>query len=422
MCDNVRGMSTTPTTRPSAEQFSSRHWFVPHAELRARVAALQARMVAADIDAAVVYGNADVLYVSGAVIDGVVVVPAAAEPVVLAKRAAERIEVETCWEVRRSVSTKQLAAHLDELGAARGRVAVALDVVPAATYLKLASALPGATFVNLTHDMRSVRAIKSAWELDNIRTAARQVRDAMVTVARQVVPGHTELDGLRLAEGCLRADGHQGIVRMRRFGGEGGFGTVVAGANAALPGPLDAPLGGTGLYPSVGRGASTRELVAGDLLVLDLMGAANGYLSDCTRVIAVGGIDAIDDDLLEAQAWCVGVLEQVAAAARPGVAPSTLYQLALDLAADGGHAERFMGVAPDQARFVGHGIGMEVDEYPFLARGFDEPLQAGMVFALEPKLVFPGRAAVGIEDSFVVGEDGVEALPALPRDVIDMSA
>lgn len=77
-----------------------------------------------------------------------------------------------------------------------------------------------------------------------------------------------------------------------------------------------------------------------------------------------------------------------------------------------------MGVAPDQARFVGHGIGLEVDEYPFLARGFDDPLEAGMVFALEPKLVFPGRAAVGIEDAFIVTETGVEALPALPREVL----
>ncbi|MCW2960540.1 MAG: prolidase family protein [Thermoleophilia bacterium] len=414
-------MSISPEQQVDAEQFASRHWFVPHGELRARAAALQACLVAADIDAAVLHGNADILYMTGGLVDGVVVVPATGEPRVLARRAAERVAVETCWDVRRAVSTRELAAELEQVGASRGRIAVALDVLPAAQFLKLAAAVPSAELVALTPHIRSVRAIKSAWELDNMRVAAEQVRDAMVTVARQVVPGHTELDGLRLAEGCMRADGHQGIVRMRRFGGEGGFGTVVAGANAALPGPLDAPLGGSGLYPSVGRGASTRELVAGDLLVLDLMGAANGYLSDCTRVVAVGGIGAIDEDLLAAQEWCVGVLEQVAAHAKPGVAPSALYQLALDLAADAGHADRFMGVAPDQARFVGHGIGMEVDEYPFLTHGFDTPLEAGMVFALEPKLVYPGRAAVGIEDSFVVVENGVMALPALPRDVIDMS-
>jgi len=396
-------------------------YLVPHAELRRRVAALQARLAAADIDLALVQTTSDVLYVAGCVLDGWVLVPAGGEPRILARRGADRFEAETCWDVRRAVSNTELVAELEGLGVSRGRIAMALDVVPAADYLKLARALPDAELLDLTHHIRSVRSVKSAWELEHHRAAAEQVKDAMRTVAYQVVPGHTELDAQRLAEGCLRASGHQGPMRMRRFGGEMFFGQVCAAANSALPAALDAPLGGSGLYPSVGKGASLTELRAGDLLVLDLMGCHNGYLSDCTRVVAVGGIDTIPDDLLAAQAWCVGALETIAAAARPGVVPSALYALALELAADAGHAERFMGIAPDQARFVGHGIGLEVDEYPFLARGFDEPLVPGMVFALEPKLVFERRAAVGIEDAFVVTADGVKPLPALPRDVLDLA-
>ena len=402
----------------SPEDLASFDFLVPHDELRRRAAALQARLVDADIDLAILQSNADVGYMAGSILDGWVLVPATGEVRILARRAAARVQAETCWRVDRMVAVKQLVAELGAMGLDRGRIALALDVVPAADYLKLQRGLPDAELVDVTHHLRSVRAVKSDWELDNCRQAAEQVIEAMKTVTYQVVPGHSELDAQRLAEGCLRAAGHQGVMRMRRFGGEMFYGQVCAGANAALPAALDAPLGGSGQYPSVGKGASRRELRAGDLLVLDLMGCHNGYLSDCTRVIAVGGIDAVDEDLLEAQRWCTGVLEQVAAAARPGVAPSELYQLALDLAADAGHADRFMGVAPDQARFVGHGIGMEVDEYPFLARGFDEPLRAGMVFALEPKLVFPGRAAVGIEDAFIVTDTGVEALPALPREVL----
>lgn len=400
------------------EDLATYEFLVPHDELRRRAAALQARLVADDVDLAIVQANADVGYVAGSILDGWVLVPASGELRVLARRAAARVQAETCWPVERMVAVRQLVAELQSMGVARGRLAIALDVVPAADYLKLARALPDATFVDLTHHIRSVRAVKSEWELDNHRRAAVQVQEAMTTVAYQVVPGHSELDAARLAEGCLRAAGHQGVLRMRRFGGEMFYGQVCAGANAALPAALDAPLGGAGQYPTAGKGPSRRELAAGDLLVVDLMGCHNGYLSDCTRVVAVGGAESVDHDLLAAQAWCVDVLEQVSAAARPGVAPSALHELALDLAAEAGHAERFMGVAPDQARFVGHGIGLEVDEYPFLARGFDDPLQPGMVFALEPKLVFPGRAAVGIEDAFVVTETGVEALPALPRDVL----
>lgn len=400
------------------EDLPTARYLVPHEELRRRAAALQARLQEAGIDLALVQANADVGYVAGSILDGWVLVPASGEVRVLARRAAARVQAETCWHVDRMVAVRQLAAELHAMGVARGRIAVALDVVPAADYLKLAAALPEATLVDLTHHLRSVRAIKSEWELEQHRLAALQVKEAMHTVAYQVVPGHTELDAQRLAEGCLRGAGHQGVMRMRRFGGEMFFGQVCAGANAALPAALDAPLGGAGLYPTSGKGASLQELRAGDLLVLDLMGCHNGYLSDCTRVIAVGGIEAVPEDLLVAQAWCVEVLEQVAAAAKPGVAPSALYEQALALAADAGRSAHFMGFAPDQARFVGHGIGLEVDEYPFLARGFDEPLQEGMVFALEPKLVFPGRAAVGIEDAFVVTADGVDALPAQPRDVL----
>ncbi len=411
------------TSAPTEQQIrpddlATRDFLVPHDELRRRAAALQARLAAAGIDLAIAQSNADVGYVAGSILDGWVLVPASGEVRVLARRAAARVQAETCWQVDRMVAVKQLVAELGAMGLDRGRIAIALDVVPTADYLKLAGALPGAEFVDLTHHLRSVRAVKSEWELDHCRRAAEQVKEAMHTVAYQVVPGHTELDAQRLAEGCLRGAGHQGVMRMRRFGGEMFFGQVCAGANAALPAALDAPLGGAGLYPSAGKGASLQQLRAGDLLVLDLMGCHNGYLSDCTRVIAVGGIEAVPEDLLAAQAWCVSVLEHVSDAAQPGVAPSALYALALELAEDAGHAANFMGVAPDQARFVGHGIGLEVDEYPFLARGFDDPLEPGMVFALEPKLVFPGRAAVGIEDAFIVTESGVEALPAMPRDVL----
>ncbi|MEO6867324.1 MAG: aminopeptidase P family N-terminal domain-containing protein, partial [Gaiellales bacterium] len=230
------------------EDLATYAFLVPHDELRRRVTALQARLVAADIDLAIVQANADVGYVAGSILDGWVLVPASGEPKVLARRAAARVQAETCWPVERMVAVKQLVTELHAMGVDRGRIAMALDVVPAADYLKLAGRLPNAELVDLTHHIRSVRAVKSEWELANHRVAAEQVKEAMFTVAYQVVPGHTELDAARLSEGCLRGAGHQGVMRMRRFGGEMFFGQVCAAANAALPAALDAPLGGAGLY------------------------------------------------------------------------------------------------------------------------------------------------------------------------------
>ena len=395
-------------------------FIVPEAELRRRLAALQARMARDDIDVTIIAQNADLHYLCGSIIAGSMVIPASGEPTLLLARAVERTRLETCYDdVRRAPATKQLASTITELAGSAARVALELDVLPTATYLKLAELLPDVSFVDATHHVRSVRAVKSDWELDFVRRAAKQVRNSMAAVMPKVVPGMREVHVAYMVEAELRLAGHQGTMRMRRFNGEMFFGQVCAGANAALPAALDAPLGGSGQYPSLGKGASAREVVAGDLLILDLMGACNGYLSDCTRVLAVGGISAVDDDLLAAQQWCTDLLEELVDMVRPGMLASALHAHALARAEADGYADRFMGVAPDQARFVGHGIGLEVDEYPFLATGYDTPLEAGMVIAIEPKLVFPGRAAVGIEDAVIVTDAGCEVLGSVSRAVYD---
>ncbi|MBC7645413.1 MAG: aminopeptidase P family protein, partial [Thermoleophilia bacterium] len=393
---------------------------VPADELRRRLAGFQQRLVADDIAVAVIAQNADLHYFSGSIVAGYMVIPASGEPALLLARAVERTRLETCFDdVRHAPSTKHLASAVTELGAAGTRIALELDVLPTATYLKLRELLPDAQFVDATHHIRSVRAVKSEWELALVRRAAKQVTNAMAAVMPKIVPGMREVHVAYLVEAELRLAGHQGIMRMRRFNGEMFFGQICAGANAALPAALDAPLGGSGQYPSQGKGASARELVTGDLLILDLMGAYNGYLSDCTRVIAVGGIEKVDADLLAGQQWCTDLLAELVDMVRPGITASSLHEHALARAEADGYADKFMGVAPDQARFIGHGIGLEVDEYPFLAKGYDTELEAGMVIAIEPKLVFPGRAAVGIEDAVIVTESGAEVLNAVSRDVYD---
>ncbi len=79
-----------------------------------------------------------------------------------------------------------------------------------------------------------------------------------------------------------------------------------------------------------------------------------------------------------------------------------------------------MGAGEERVTFVGHGIGLEIDELPLLARGWDQPFAKDMVFALEPKFVFPGEAAIGIENSYLVTEDGGEALTTAPETLIEL--
>ena len=85
-----------------------------------------------------------------------------------------------------------------------------------------------------------------------------------------------------------------------------------------------------------------------------------------------------------------------------------LWHVAAEVATKSGLAEHFMGYGDDRVRFVGHGVGLELDEYPVLAAGQEMPLQAGMVVALEPKAIFPGRGVMGIENTLVVTDCGLE--------------
>lgn len=399
-------------------ELPTQQYLVPEEELRRRVAGLQQLLREHDLAAALIGQNADLFYFCGSIAAGWMLIPQEGEPELHLKRAAQRTALETCWtQIHETRSTKQLAAALSSHDLHAARLGMELDVVPAAEVSKLQHHLPRVNLQGLDHLIRLVRAVKSEWELSWMRAASEQLDNAMRAVRDLFRPGIRE-DELALSlEHILRLMGHQGPLRMRRWNGEMFIGQVVAGANAALPGALDAPLGGAGRYPTLGKGAAPRAIQEGEVLVVDLVGAANGYLSDCTRCFAVGDVGA---DLRRAYDWCEDAYFELADACRPGVVAGAIHERALELAADSGYADNFMGVAPDQARFIGHGLGTEIDEYPFLARGQELQLAPGMVFALEPKLVFAGRAAVGVEDTFVVTEGGVESLTTAPRGMLQL--
>ena len=96
--------------------------------------------------------------------------------------------------------------------------------------------------------------------------------------------------------------------------------------------------------------------------------------------------------------------------ARPGVPWSHLYHFSSQIVKKRGLEDYFIGTKENQASFVGHGIGLEIDEFPLLAKGFPQALEIGMVFAFEPKFIFPGIGVVALEDDYVVTEQGVEKL------------
>ncbi|MEW6488896.1 MAG: Xaa-Pro peptidase family protein, partial [Thermodesulfobacteriota bacterium] len=381
-------------------------------ELRGRTARLQACLAEDGLQGAVLVHNVDRYYVSGTMQAGYVVVPSRGDPLVLVRRDPERAAAESPLPVQPLGSVRELAGRIREaFGELPATLGVEQDVLPAAQLERLRALLPGAALGDATGAVQRTRAVKSAWEVARIREAAQTVAAALETVPRYLRPGVSELELAARLECELRLRGHGGMVRMRGFNQEIFYGHVMAGAAAATPSYLDAPTGGLGASPALPQGASRRPIQPGDPVVVDLVGNCGGYLSDQTRMFSLGEPREPFGRAFEAS---LEVQRAVAEAARPGVAASRLYQAALEAAARTPFAAHFMGEV-HRVTFVGHGIGLELDEAPFLARGFDAPLEEGTVFAVEPKFVFAGRGVVGVEDTYRVTADGVERLTPSPQ-------
>lgn len=379
------------------------------AELRPRLERLRDGLVQLGLDAALLVSSASVYHLSGTAQNAQLIVPVQGEPLLLVRRDLERARAESALDaIEPLASLRGLEPALAGLGLVAGSsIGLELDALPAASYLRYVSLLPGLRFADAMPAVWAARAPKSPWELERVRLACAQGTAAMHALPGLARAGVNEADLLTELAHVMRAHGHEGTVRFRGLNSEFFFGQVLAGSSAALPGPSDTPLGGPGLSPAQGRGASRRPFVAGDAIVVDVTGVAGGYVSDQTRTVFLGDPDP---RLVGAYEACRAILAACEELLVPGTPASALYERGLEVAAEAGLDAHYMGFGPDRVRFVGHAIGLELNEWPALARGVDAPLVEGAVIAVEPKLLFPGLGAVGLENSYVVRTGGPERL------------
>ena len=378
----------------------------PATELYDRIHRLQAEMAAADLEAILLLQNADLFYFTGSIQQGVLYVPAAGEPLYLVRKEQGRARMESgLQQVVPLQSPREIPGLLAEHGLPLPRRAgMELDVVPVETFQRFAKVLPGCEMVGATHQIRMVRAVKSEYEIAIMKDAALQV-DKVCRRAREIIrEGMTDLELAAELEYTARKEGHQGLSRMRGFNAELFYGHIFSGSDSAVPAYLDAPLGGLGVNPSVGQGASYKKIKAFEPICIDFAGAFDGYLVDQTRIFCIGGLS---ERLLKAYDDMLRIQNRLLEIARPGMNWGAVYDDCHRLACDLGYADHFMGNKGAQVSFIGHGIGVEIDEYPFIARGFDRyELKENMTFAFEPKAVFAGLGAVGIENTFRLAGDG----------------
>lgn len=390
---------------------------LPKPEVANRLNRMQLWMREAAVDAVFILQNADQYYFSGTVQIGLLCLPAAGDPVYLVQKSLTRARAESPWERILPMTSLQKAPDLLASEGLRKlrRIGLEMDVLPAGYYLRFQDLFPGTEFPDAGAAIRRTRMIKSQYEVEQIRKAASMLQKAFKEIPTWAQPGLTELEISARLEGFLRLQGHQGITRMRGFNYEIAYGAVSSGPTACYPTCFPGPVGFIGLYPAIPGGGSLRRLEPGDPLMVDVCGGSGGYIADKTRTFAVGDLAK---EMREAHAFIRKLNSEIEAMLKPGVPCSSVYRYALDRVKDSPYAATFMGVGDSQVRFVGHGVGLELDELPVLASGFDDPLEPGMSIAIEPKIFFPERGGVGIENTYLITDRGFEKLTPFEEDII----
>ena len=380
--------------------------YTPESELYHRISVFRKALMRNGIDGALIVQKADLYYFSGTCQNAHLYIPAEGEAVLMVKKSLKRaMEESGLKNITALNSLKDLKETIRSTGKPR-RIGRELDVLPANMYLGYQELLAPSEIVDVSDIIRHVRMIKSSYEMSLIQRSADLNFIMFSEAANFIKEGMPEVELAGKLEAAYRKNGHQGLCRVRAFNSEFFYGHCLSGWNLSYPSFFDGPIGGIGTNPSHPQGSGLKRIEKNEPIMIDYVGVLNGYIVDQTRMFSIG---ALSDKFIDAYGIALKIKNEIVELAVPGANGKDLYETAYNIAAEAGLNDFFMG-HEDGVSLIGHGVGLELDELPVIAGNVDIRLEPGMVFALEPKFIFPDTGAVGIEDTFVVSENGLEQL------------
>jgi Xaa-Pro aminopeptidase len=389
---------------------------IPAHEIARRHAALRTNLqeVAPQAGGILVFSRLNIYYLTGTSGQGVLWLPLTGEPVLMVRKGLSRARLESgLAHIVPFKSYSELPGLCADAGSPMTQTLAA--VMAGLTWqlgTMLASKLKGYTIVPGDHAVALTKMIKSEFELEIMRRCGEKHHRCLHGILPgRIRPGMTEREISHLAWEVFFAEGHMGILRMQAHDEECFLGHVSAGDSGNYPSAFNGPLGLRGEHPaSVFMGNAGTVWQPGQPLMLDIGFQIEGYHTDKTQAYFAGPQTAIPDEIRGAHDFCIEVQDWVSANAKPGVTPEELYARSLEMADRAGFAEGFMGLDDNQVPFIGHGIGLTIDEFPAIAKGFDRPLEKGMTIAIEPKQGIRGVAMVGVENTFEITESGARCI------------
>lgn len=381
----------------------------PRSEIDARVKKFQSRM--GDLAGAILFQSVDMCYFSGTAQEGLVYIPRDGEPVVMIKKSLPRATEESPLDVRPLFSMRNLR---DDLNIPKeAAIGLELDVLPYNNYARVARALGDASFVDISDTIRHIRSVKSEFEIGLMKQAARILDAGIATVQDHLVEGIREIDLATKVESKMRSMGHQGSIYFRRFNHIVPLGHLMAGPNAAVPSFLASPTGGMGVSLLQPQGPGFRKIQRNEPVMADFGGVYNGYTADETRIFSIGRLSPELEDAYQA---ALDIEKTVAEHMHPGKTGRELFEISEERGRILGYGDHLGGPKGGKCGFVGHGLGLELDEYPVIGP-VDHVIRPGMIVAVEPKMFYPDIGVVGIEDTFLTTNNGAQRLTKLAQEI-----
>ena len=382
-------------------------------ELKLRWDKIQQNMSDVHADGLLICDNVNLYYVSGRIFRGYCYIPVKGEPIFFVRRPLGLNGTQVVY-IRKP---EEIGEYLQKNGIAfPDKLLLESDSISYSDYKRYETIFIPKEVLNGTALLRRCRSIKTPYEIDLIRRSGELHAKAYETIPSLYRKGMTDVEfSIELEHECRKL-GSLGIFRIFGQSMEIFMGSVLAGDNADTPSPYDFAMGGAGLDVSLPVGCNGTVLTEGMSLMVDMGGNFTGYMTDMTRTYAIGSVQEL---ALKAHETSIAIHQAIAAKSRPGVAAKDLYELAAEMANDARLSDYFMGHR-QKAGFIGHGVGIEINEAPVLAPRSRDILAEGMVFALEPKFVIPGTGALGIESTYAVTADGVEKLTVCKEELISL--
>ncbi len=389
---------------------------VPVDEINLRVSKIQDELQKEGIGGLLIVQRVDMFYFSGTMQTGFLFIPFEGEPVLFIKKYMRRAKDESGLNNIVEISSVRDVPGLisDFYGSLPQVLGFEFDVLPVRDFYFYQKMFHPCECVDASHLIKKIRMIKSVWEVRMLDQVADLSSRTFEYMRDHIRAGFTEMEFAGMYETFARKIGHGGKLRSRHYQDEAYPWHVLSGENSGQIGFLDAPVSGQGTSAAFPIGAGSRKFVPGEPIFIDFGFSFNGYHLDETRMFA---IDSMPEPVMDASRASIEIFNSVLEKMKPGVTVGELFNHSVSTAESLGHSETFLGPADYRVSFIGHGIGLEMVEPYIIAKGKDDLLESGMVFAVEPKMVLENRFGTGIESVVLITDNGARLISRAPSDI-----